>query len=279
MTGHTHHHGEHAGHGDHGVSMVRDLLQRFIVSVVLGLPVVLLSPLGTTLAGHPLTPPLGLASGPVSLVLTSFVVWWGAWPFLSAAARSLRQGELTMMTLIATGVLVSYLYSVAVSLGLPGEPFYDAAVMLTAFSLLGHWLEMRSRVATGRAVEALLRLTPPTARRVRDGIEEEVPLESMVVGDQSCRAARRHGPGGRRRHRRFELRGRVHAHRGADPGPKGDRRVGHRRDAERSGRVSLPGHARRAATRRSPRSWRWCGTRSRPRRPAQRLADLAGDIS
>src|SRR5256712_3227857 len=55
--------------------------------------------------------------------------------------------------------------------------------MLTAFSLLGHWMEMRSRFATGRAVEALLKLTPPTARRVRDGQEEDVPLEAIAVGD------------------------------------------------------------------------------------------------
>src|SRR3989475_7395592 len=55
--------------------------------------------------------------------------------------------------------------------------------MLTAFSLLGHWLEMRSRFAAGRAVEALLSLAPPTARRVRDGVEQEVPLEAVVVGD------------------------------------------------------------------------------------------------
>src|SRR5256714_1751964 len=55
--------------------------------------------------------------------------------------------------------------------------------MLTAFSLLGHWLEMRSRFAAGRAVEALLKLAPPTARRVRNGQEEEVPLEAITVGD------------------------------------------------------------------------------------------------
>src|SRR2546429_4058881 len=88
-----------------------------------------------------------------------------------------------MMTLIATGILVSYGYSAAVTFGLPGEPFYDAAAMLTAFSLLGHWLEMRSRFATGRAVEALLELAPPAARRVRGGQEEEVPLEAIAVGD------------------------------------------------------------------------------------------------
>src|SRR5256712_13178332 len=55
--------------------------------------------------------------------------------------------------------------------------------MLTAFSLLGHWMEMRSRFATGRAVEALLKLAPPTARRGRDGQEEEGPLEAIAVGD------------------------------------------------------------------------------------------------
>ena len=171
------------GHAGHGAHMVQDMLRRFIGSVILTVPIILYSPLGTSLFGRELAPPFGLSPGLLSFVLTSIVVWWGGWPFVSSAARSLRQGELTMMTLIATGILVSYVYSAGVTFGLPGEPFYDAAAMLTAFSLLGHWLEMRSRFATGRAVEALLELAPPTARRVRDGQEEEVPLEAIAVGD------------------------------------------------------------------------------------------------
>src|SRR6266566_3128477 len=167
----------------HGAHMVRDMLRRFIGSAILTVPIILYSPLGTSLFGRQLAPPFGLSPGLLSFVLTSIVVWWGGWPFVSSAARSLRHGELTMMTLIATGILVSYLYSAAVTFGLPGEPFYDAAAMLTAFSLLGHWLEMRSRFATGRAVEALLELAPPTARRVRDGQEEDVLLEAIAVGD------------------------------------------------------------------------------------------------
>src|SRR5881394_2643850 len=172
--------GAHAGHGVH---MVQDMLRRFIGSAILTVPVITYSPLGTSLFGRELAPPFGLSPGFLSFVLTSIVVWWGGWPFVSSAARSLGQGELTMMTLIASGILVSYVYSAAVTFGLPGEPFYDAAAMLTAFSLLGHWLEMRSRFATGRAVEALLKLAPPTARRVRDGKEEEVPLDAVAVGD------------------------------------------------------------------------------------------------
>src|SRR5205823_4220811 len=143
----------HAGHGAH---MVQDMLRRFIGSAILTVPIVLYSPLGTSLVGRELGPPFGLSSGLLSFVLTSIVVWWGGWPFVSAAARSLRQRELTMMTLIATGILVSYLYSAAVTFGLRGEPFYDAAAMLTDFSLLGHVLEMRGRFATGLAVEARL---------------------------------------------------------------------------------------------------------------------------
>ena len=170
----------HAGHGAH---MVQEMLRRFIGSAILTVPIVLYSPLGTSLFGRELAPPFGLSPGLLGFLLTSIVVWWGAWPFVSAAARSLRQCELTMMTLIATGILVSYVYSAAGTFGFPGEPFYDAAAMLTAFSLLGHWLEMRSRFATGRAVEALLKLAPRTARRVRNGHEEEVPLEAVAVGD------------------------------------------------------------------------------------------------
>jgi len=180
QVGHTHAPDAHAGHGAH---MVQDMLRRFIGSAILTVPIILYSPLGTSLFGRELAAPLGLSPGLLGFVLTSIVVWWGGWPFVSAAARSLRQRELTMMTLIATGILVSYGYSAAVTFGLRGESFYDAAAMLTAFSLLGHWLEMRSRFATGRAVEALLELAPPTARRVRDGQEEEVPLEAIVVGD------------------------------------------------------------------------------------------------
>src|SRR5437773_1486967 len=167
----------------HGAHMVRDMLRRFIGSAILTVPIVLYSPLGTSLFGRELAPPFRLPHTLLGFVLTSIVVWWGGWPFVSSAWRSLRHGELTMMTLIATGILVSYLYSVAVTFGLPGEMFYDAAAMLTAFSLLGHWLEMRSRFATGRAVEALLNLAPPTARRVRDGREEDVPLDAVALGD------------------------------------------------------------------------------------------------
>ena len=71
--------------------MVQDMLRRFIGSAILTVPIVLYSPLGTSLFGRELAPPIGLSPGLLSFVLTSVVVWWGAWPFVSSAARSLQQ--------------------------------------------------------------------------------------------------------------------------------------------------------------------------------------------
>jgi Cu2+-exporting ATPase len=173
-------HDEHAGHG---ADMVRDLLRRFVVSLVLTLPLLAFSPMGA-MVGLPEMPPFGLSMGLFGFLLATPVVFWGGWPFISAAWRALRRGEANMMTLIALGILVSYTYSVAATFLFQGEVFYEAAAMLTTFSLAGHWLEMRSRVATGRVVEALLKLAPETARVRRNGQEVEVPLGEVVVGDE-----------------------------------------------------------------------------------------------
>jgi len=173
-------HDEHAGHG---AEMVRDLLRRFIVSIILSILIVLFSPMGTIL-GLSGMPPFGIRMDLFGFLLTTPVVWWGGWPFISTAWRALRRGEVNMMTLIALGILVSYTYSVVATFLFKGEVFYEAAAMLTSFSLAGHWLEMRSRFATGKAVEALLKLAPATARVKRDGAESEIPLEQVVVGDE-----------------------------------------------------------------------------------------------
>jgi P-type Cu2+ transporter len=169
---------EHAGHGSPD-----DMLRRFLVSLALTIPIIVFSPIGGAL-GLPGMPPFGISMGVFGFVLATPVVWWGGWPFISSAWRSLRHAEATMMTLIALGILVSWTYSVAATFLFQGEVFFEAAAMLTSFSLAGHWLEMRSRFATGRAVEALLKLAPPEARVLRNGQEVVVPLEQVMVGDE-----------------------------------------------------------------------------------------------
>jgi len=180
--GHNGHTG-HDGHARHGAAMVNAMLRRFVISAILTIPIIIFSPIGEAL-GLPAEPPFGIPMSWFGLVLATPVVLWGGWPFISAAARSLRRGEVNMMTLIATGILVAYLFSVVATVLGSQEVFFEAAAMLTTLSLIGHWLEMRSRYATGQAVEALLRLAPATALVRRDGREVELPLEQVAVGDE-----------------------------------------------------------------------------------------------
>ena len=174
------HHDEHAAHG---AQMARDLKRRFIISTVVSSPIVLFSPIGIWL-GISGMPPFGLSMGLFGFLLATPIVWWGGWPFMLAAWRALKRGEANMMTLIALGILVSYTYSVTATFIFQGEVFYEAAAMLTTISLAGHWLEMRSRFATGKAIEALLKLAPAMAVVKRDGSEREIPLDQVVVDDQ-----------------------------------------------------------------------------------------------
>jgi Cu2+-exporting ATPase len=168
---------------DHSAAMIGEMLRKSIVCALLSIPIVLYSPLGHRL-GFPGRLPWGMPESWFGLVLSTPVVFWGSSVFIVDAWRALLRREATMMTLIALGILVSYAYSVPATILGSQDVFYDATVMLATFSLVGHWLEMRARFATGKAVEALLKLAPPTAHVRRDGVEVEVPLDQVVVGDE-----------------------------------------------------------------------------------------------
>lgn len=88
-----------------------------------------------------------------------------------------------MMTLIALAITVAYGYSLAVSLGLPGMPFYWELATLIDVMLLGHWLEMASVQAASRALEELAKLMPATAHRITGDRIEDVPVTALKEGD------------------------------------------------------------------------------------------------
>ena len=173
-------HDAHAGHGAHMATTMRNL---FFVAAVLTLIEIIYSPLGTRLLNLTPATPFGIRNEVFQFLLTTPVVFWGGWPFLSVAGRALRRGQVNMATLIATGILTAYFYSVGATFLFESEVFYEAAAMLTTFSLLGHWMEMAARNATGEAIASLLKLVPETARVIRDGQEVEVPVEEVQVGD------------------------------------------------------------------------------------------------
>jgi P-type Cu2+ transporter len=181
-------HADHGDHADHDMSdpnmaatMERDMRNKFFVALVLTIPTVLYSPLGMDLLGLRL-PTFGLGENVIMLLLSTPVVFYSGWIFISGAYHSLQRRTLNMSVLIATGVLAAYLFSVLITF-IGGETFYEAAAMLVTFVLFGHWMEMRSRRGTNDALRALFDLVPPQATVIRDGEEVTIPSSEVRLGD------------------------------------------------------------------------------------------------
>ena len=150
---------EMMGHGGHGGmsmdDMVRDMRNRFVVAALMTVGIALWSPMGRDMLGFSVPAPFGLRDDVFALLLSLPVVFYSAWIFFDGAYRALRNRTLDMMVLVAVAVAAGWLYSVGVTLTGGGEVFYEAAAMLTAFVLLGHWFEMRARGGANEAVRAL----------------------------------------------------------------------------------------------------------------------------
>jgi Cu2+-exporting ATPase len=178
---------EAMGHGGHGemsmAGMVRDMRNRFLVAAVLSVPILLWSPIGREVLGFTAPAPFGLRDDVFGLLLSLPVIFYAAWIFFDGAWRALRARTLDMMVLVAVAVGAGWLYSLGVTLTGGGDVFYEAASVLTAFVLLGHWFEMRARGGANDAIRTLLELAPARAVVVRDGETVEIPTSDVVAGD------------------------------------------------------------------------------------------------
>ncbi|WP_136708048.1 heavy metal translocating P-type ATPase [Agromyces sp. H66] len=178
---------ETMGHGGHAGmtmdAMVRDMRNRFLVALILSIPITLYSPIGREVIGFNVPTPFGLRDDVFALILSLPVIFYSAWIFFDGAWRALRARTLDMMVLVAVGVGAGWLYSLVVTLTGGGEVFYEAATVLATFVLLGHWVEMRARGGANDAIRRLLELAPPRAVVIRDGQEVEVPTAEVLPGD------------------------------------------------------------------------------------------------
>lgn len=176
--------GHGGAHADMSMDeMVRDMRNRFVVAAVLSVPILLWSPIGRDVLGFTAGTPFGLRDDVFALILSLPVVFYSAWIFFDGAYRALRARTLDMMVLVAVAIGAGWLYSLGVTLTGGGEVFYEAATVLAAFVLLGHWFEMRARGGANEAIRTLLELAPPMAVVLRDGQQVEVPTAEVQVGD------------------------------------------------------------------------------------------------
>jgi Cu2+-exporting ATPase len=178
------HQGSDHGGGDHHAQMVADFRRRFWISLVLTVPILVLSPLVQGFLGLE-----GAISFPgdniVLFVFGTAIFFYGGWPFLSGLYDELSSGRPGMMTLIGLAITVAYGYSSLVVFGLSGRVFFWELATLIDVMLLGHWIEMRSVMGASRALEELAELMPSEAHKLmKDGSLKDVPIEELRAGDR-----------------------------------------------------------------------------------------------
>lgn len=158
-------HPERQGHQDHHAHMAADFRKRFWISLVITLPVLILSPMLQTLVGlrEAIRFPGDIY---VLFALSSAVFWYGGWPFLTGLCKELKSRQPGMMTLVAIAITTAYLYSSAVVFGLTGKMFFWELATLVDIMLLGHWIEMKSVMGASKALEELAKLMPSDAHKL-----------------------------------------------------------------------------------------------------------------
>lgn len=167
---------DEAGHDEHAGHHTENFLQRFWLCLIITIPVLLLS--------HTVQQWLGLhltfaGDKYVLLALSSFIFFYGGWPFLVGLVREIKWGNPGMMTLVAVAITTAYVYSIAVVFGFSGMDFFWELATLIDIMLLGHWLEMRSQMAASRALESLVQLLPAIVHTERNGQVTDIPLKEL----------------------------------------------------------------------------------------------------
>jgi len=161
--------------------MLDDFKKRFKISLVLTVPILVLSPLIQNFLGYSLDFP---GSKYVLFLLSTIIFFYGGWPFLSGMKDELADKNPGMMTLIALAISVAYFYSSAVVFGLEGRFFFWELATLIVIMLLGHWIEMRSVMGASNALEELAKLMPDQAHKIVEGEVTEIKIKELKKGDQ-----------------------------------------------------------------------------------------------
>ena len=176
-----HDHADHAHTGhDHG-AMIGDFKKRFLISIIISLPVLALSKTIQSFLGIHIE---FKGSDYLLLALSSFIFFYGGWPFLAGLVSELRAKKPGMMTLIAVAITTAYVFSAATVFGLPGMDFFWELATLIDIMLVGHWIEMKSVMGASNALEELVRLMPAVAHVMHGQEIHDMPLADVKKEDR-----------------------------------------------------------------------------------------------
>ncbi|MDD3539143.1 MAG: copper-translocating P-type ATPase [Atribacterota bacterium] len=175
-----HNNSKHHDHRKHHEHMIEDFQRRFWFSLILTLPILILSPLIQDILGYRL---IFRFDNYLLFGLSSLVYFYGGWPFLTGLIDELKKKQPGMMTLIGVAITVAYGYSAAITFGLEGKPFYWELATLIDIMLLGHWIEMKSVVGASSALQKLVQLMPSEAHLIGDdGETKDVAVSEIKKG-------------------------------------------------------------------------------------------------
>jgi len=169
----------HEGH-DHHAMMINDFKKRFWISLILTVPILLLSEMIQHWLGFEIKFP---GDKYVLLSLSSFTFFYGGWPFLKGFVDEIKSKSPGMMTLIALAITVAYVFSVAIIFGFQGMDFFWELATLIVIMLLGHWVEMKSVLGASNALQLLVSMMPAEAHKVHGDHIMDVKLEELQKDD------------------------------------------------------------------------------------------------
>src|SRR5699024_4051727 len=174
-------HGGGHDHHDHHEHMVEDFKRRFFISIIVTIPIVILSPMIQGFIGVDWRFENDLY---ILFALATFIFFYGGWPFLTGAVDELKDKNPGMMTLIGLAIIVAYVYSSLTVFGLEGNDFFWELATLIDIMLLGHWIEMRSVMGASNALEELVKLMPSEAHKLdKDGNVTDVKVSEIKNDD------------------------------------------------------------------------------------------------
>jgi Cu2+-exporting ATPase len=167
------------GH-DHHAMMINDFKRRFFITLILTIPIMLLSPM--------IQHWLGIdwkftGSAYILFILSTIVYVYGGWPFLKGWYQEMKSWRPGMMTLIGFAISVAYIYSSATVFGLEGMDFFWELATLILIMLLGHWIEMKSVAGASKELELLVQLMPADAHLISGNNVTDVKTETLKEND------------------------------------------------------------------------------------------------
>ncbi len=179
--GHDNHpnHGE-SGHDKHAGHNVADFWRRFIICSIVSIPVLALSSMIQQWLGFEFT---FQGDKYVLAILSTFIFFYGGYPFLKGLYDEVIDRAIGMMTLIGVAITVAWAYSAAITFGLEGMDFYWEMATLIDIMLIGHYFEMKSVMGASRSLELLVKMMPSTAHHIKDGHIHDMPVSELIIGD------------------------------------------------------------------------------------------------